>query len=398
MDRLYLARDVPTPTGGRGGVDVVAGRRPLHYPPGMHSQGQFRRVRTAATIGTFAAVAMLLAACGGSSGSTGSGSSGSAAATRPEGRWTTVSWETGRSPAPANYTYGTASVSAVAYRPLCKTGPCEIAVRPDGVNGTYNTVGEPASDSDKAKQGSPYRLQWNATTQTYESSRDLGSVECTVAGAGGTPVQVPKGYTSKVTTSSTFTAPSKTAPAQLGGTRVATATGNPQSVAQGCTDFTVTGTTAAAPNGSITPDSTRAASTYRITEVVDSQEPAGQRPRGFVGILVPESTVTTAGQGIAITGVLGVPATLRRTAAGWTGSVSASKGACSGDGSGPAEFDAKESWIGLRPIALTKSGAPVLAGRWEYVANPNPAGVAAGCSLTTNKGYVILVPTAAIGS
>ena len=232
-----------------------------------------------------------------------------------------MSWETGRTPPTPNYNYGTASVQAVVYRPLCKTGPCDIAVTPDGVNGTYYPVGDPPPDSVKAKKGQPYRLQWNAATRTYESRSDRASY-CQ-GRQSETPVLVPNGYRTKSSSSTTFTAPSKTAPAQLGGTGVITATGNAESVAKGCADYSVNFPVVAAPNQSIAPDAKQAAGTYRVTETVDAAEPAGQRPRGFVGILVPESTVTAVGKGIAVTGVLGLPATLKLTATGWTGSVSA---------------------------------------------------------------------------
>ena len=67
------------------------------------------------------------------------------------------------------------------------------------------------------------------------------------------------------------------------------------------------------------------------------------------------------------------------------------------EGEGPGEFDSTETWTDLRPVTVTGTAGPVLAGRWELIENPNDAGVAAGCSFGSNTGWVIFVPTAAVG-
>jgi hypothetical protein len=48
-------------------------------------------------------------------------------------------------------------------------------------------------------------------------------------------------------------------------------------------------------------------------------------------------------------------------------------------------------------VARTETGEPILVGTWRYVAKPTASGIADGCSLTTNRGFVILVPLGAIG-
>jgi hypothetical protein len=87
---------------------------------------------------------------------------------------------------------------------------------------------------------------------------------------------------------------------------------------------------------------------------------------------------------------------VRSTRTGWSGTVKATPpGSCVATSTKPA-FDTTETWRDLHPVARTETGAPILAGTWRYVANPTASGVADGCSLVTNVGYVILVPTGAI--
>ena len=158
-----------------------------------------------------------------------------------------------------------------------------------------------------------------------------------------------------------------------------TATGTPAGTPQGCTDFSVTAGTAGSPTGSVKVSAPGAAGQYRITEIVARTEGSGQRPRGFTGILVPDSTVTAKGRGLTITGIVGT-ATLRSTRAGWTGRVKATQASCLATSTEPG-YETTETWTGLRPLARTGTGEPILGGTWRYVANPTASGVRDGCSL-----------------
>jgi hypothetical protein len=346
----------------------------------MHRRGARSAARVVIVVTVVLALAML-----------GSAADAASSAKRPQGHWTIVNWEVARDPADPQYVPGTAGVLEVRYAPRCGSGPCTVRVRPAGRNGTFMAAGEPVTrDSDRGG----FVMAWNPADREYTVHRDLGAVLCTTGdGAGGTRT-VPKGYRQTIDGSYRFRAARGRTAAALFGERVATATGTPASVAQGCTDFRVNGRSAGAPTGSVTVTAARAAGRYRITEIVDRTEGSGQRPHGFAGILVPESTVTAKGRGLTITGIVG-PATLRSTRAGWTGSVKRTQASCVATSTSPG-YETTETWTGIHPVARTEAGAPVLAGTWRYVATPKASGVHDGCSPVVNRGYVILVPMGAI--
>jgi hypothetical protein len=312
---------------------------------------------------------------------------------RPEGRWTIVSWAVSREPASPDFVPGTASVSQAAFSPQCGSGPCAVRVRPAGRSGTYVATDAPLTrDADRGA----YRIAWDKGEGVYTAHRDRGRVLCTTGDGAGGVKRVPGGYTQTTDVTYRFRPAGSGTPASITGERVSAATGTAVGAPQGCSDFRVTASVAGSPTGSVKVTPRAAAGHYRITEVVDRTEPAGQRPHGFSGILVPDSTVTAKGRGLTLTGVIGT-ATLRPTRKGWTGSASGTQPSCVSTSTEPG-FDAKETWTGIHPVARTESGAPILVGTWRYVADPTASGVRDGCSPVTNRGYVILVPLDAIGS
>jgi hypothetical protein len=347
----------------------------------VHRQGAHSHARVIAVLATAALAVTVAATVAG----------GASDAKRPEGPWTLVDWEVARQPPNPQYVPGTANVVQVVFSPRCSSGPCAVRVRGGGRRGTYVAAGAPISKSDEQRTST---LAWNAQRGVYTVHRDYGQVLCTTSDGAGGLKRVPKGYTRTGDATYRFRRAKSAGGASIVGETITTATGSPQAVPQGCTNYSFTSKSAGAPTGAVHVTAAGAAGQYRITEIVDRTEGSGQRPHGFSGILVPNSTVAANGRALTITGIVGT-ATLRPTRAGWTGSVRTTAPSCVSTSTEPG-YTTTETWTGVHPLARTETGDPVLAGTWRYVANPNASGVHDGCSLVVNQGYVILVPMGAI--
>ncbi len=182
------------------------------------------------------------------------------------------------------------------------------------------------AESSKGVKGENFKFTWNRAKRTYQFVGLASKASCTVATADSQTKEVPNGYLSSDRVEYTFAPGAKGKTPSLTGTRTTTLKGTPEGAAAGCTDHEVTSAVFGTPTGTTAGD-VAIAGKYTVTEVVDTQEPANQRPRGFTGILIADSAITTSGSRTSISGFLA-----------------------------------------------------------------NPAGVDAGCTLTTNKGFVILVP------
>lgn len=316
---------------------------------------------------------------------------GASDAKRPQGRWTIVNWDVAREPSDPQYVPGTAGVTQVAFSPRCSSGPCAIRVRGGGPHGTYVAAGAPVSKGDDRRTST---LVWNRARGVYTVHRDYGTLACTTSDGAGGVRRVPKGYMKIADATYRFRRAQGRVPVSITGETSSASTGTTEGVPQGCTDFSTTGRSAGAPTGAVHVTAAGAAGQYRITEIVDRTKGSGQRPHGFSGILVPDSTVTAKGRGLTITGIVGT-ATLRPTRAGWTGSVKTTQQSCVATSTEPG-YNTSETWTGIHPVARTATGEPVLAGTWRYVANPTASGVRDDCKLVVNRGYVILVPMGAI--
>ena len=309
----------------------------------------------------------------------------STAAERPEGTWNTVRWSTEREGA----ALGDAVQSVATFTPKCDDGPCDIEVTPAGANGTYRPEGYAIADP--VTPGEPYTLTWDESTGTYVDHDEPALESCTTA--DGKVVQ--DGYSVERTATYEFEPAKDSKPASVHGTYVEVATGTPTGAPQGCTDYKATWTVAGAPADAFAEGGPSFADSYVITEVVEVTEPVDQRPKGFRGVIAADAKVTTEGDSVLLAGTRSVPAKLTETDGAWFGTATDATSRCS-DGEGPGEYDSTETWTGLRTIALTEQGAPILSGRWDVMETPNATGQANGCTVGSNKGYVILVPTAAV--
>jgi hypothetical protein len=328
------------------------------------------------------AVGLTLAACGDDAGPSGSATSAPANTARPEGSWTMVRWLDRRSDTSADR--GRAVERRLALTPSCPTGPCDVAVKPGGVGGTYLPEGYTASAN--ARPPTPYTLSWQEASGTYEFAEGPVKVSCTTADGRS----VPDGYEVTSTLSLTFT---PGPPAALRGTYTEKVKGIGAGIAAKCTDHEAFWTVAAAPTVTALDQEVDLAGTYVVTEVVEAVVPAGSRPPGFAGILVPSAKVAKAESGFTITGTGATSAMLSAGATGWGGEASSSA-ACEPGGRTVADgFSQTERWSALLPVVSTEAGRPVLVGRWESQWTPTAAGASAGCTASSNKGYVLLVPT-----
>jgi len=351
-----------------------------------------RTRRLLGTVAIVAAIALAAGACSGSSNGDDKKASGDESTTttaqgtdRPEGEWNIVRWQTARAGAPQ---MGDAQASVSKLEPTCKSGPCDIEVTPAGAQGTYRPEGYPLTDP--VEPGEPYTLTWDEATGSYFNS-SVTTTDCTT-----TSGDVADGYSVTRVTRLQFHPATKDQPESLHGTMEESAKGTPEGAAKGCTDYAATWSVAGAPVGAFDgADGPAFADAYTVTEIVDATQPAETRPRGFRGIILEDAAVTVEGDTAKLVGTLGTPATLREADGTWSGSATSDTGRCS-EGEGPGEYDSTEQWSELRAVAATEDGAPILVGHWEQIHNPNAAGTSAGCTMTSNQGFVILVPKAAV--
>jgi hypothetical protein len=327
------------------------------------------------------ALCLMLASCGGDSGSNPAPQPSNAA--RPEGSWTLVRWLVRRSDTTTGR--GQAAERQLSLTPSCPTGPCDVAVKPDGFGGTYLPEGYTVSAT--SRPPGPYTLTWTPASGTYEFVDPPAKVSCTTAEGK----VVPDGYELTSTTSVTFTPGS---PAALRGTYTEKVKG--AGVAAQCTDYEAVWTIAAAPTSAALDQAVDLAGTYVVTEVVEAVEPAGSRPPGTAGILVPSATVAKTASGYSVTGTAAKPTGLAATADGWVGEGTAPAACEPGDRTVPDGYTQKEQWSRMRPVVSTEDGRPVVVGLWQSQWSPTAAGASAGCPATSNKGYVLLVPTSAV--
>ncbi|MEV6520358.1 hypothetical protein AB0M43_00275 [Longispora sp. NPDC051575] len=304
---------------------------------------------------------------------------------QPSGSWTVVRWLKSRSDTEAGH--GEALERRLTLTPSCGAGRCDIAVKPDGANGTYLPEGYASPDPPKA--GAPYTLSWK--DGGYEHVDPASLVSCTAV--GGTVV--PDGYEVTSTTTLTFTPPKDGKPAALRGTYKDRAKGVGPGIAAKCTDFDSEWEVAGAPTRAALDEAVDLAGKYVVTEVVQAVEPPGARPPGYSGNLFDPAVVAKAAPGWTVTGT-GPPATLTAGAGGWGGETSTPMACNLGAGDIAGGFTRVETWSRLRPVVSTAQGAPVLTGRWSLRFVPTPAGAAAGCAASSNTGYVLFVPAGAV--
>lgn len=349
----------------------------------------------------------LLAACGGGSdsGSSTGASDGDettttaavdAAAERPEGNWTVVSYDTGRSDGPADYVKGNASVRLVSYEPTCDTGPCTIKVVPGGADGTFVPAGEPRREG-QDYTGTPYELTWDEATETYTHASEPVSERCT--NTAGEVVE--GGYTASVTRTYTFRPPTDDAPAGLFGERVDTFESTETGAAKGCTPFTVTYGTSGTPTGEVAADPTTLPGDYATSWIVEKDETDGggeTLPVGYAGVLGTWKLAGDAAE-LQLTATVDQSFPLLPAGEGWSGSLAGATEECTAEGSNEALglWDLTESVTDLTPVALTEDGLTILSGKWNYAATPQPDARANGCVQKTQSAMVTLVPTSELG-
>jgi hypothetical protein len=299
-----------------------------------------------------------------------------------------VRWLTSRSDSTIGR--GQAAERRLAFAPSCDTGRCDIAVKPDGMNGTY--LPEWYTAVADAKPPTPYTLTWTEATGTYEFVDQRSLVSCTTV--DGTVV--PNGYEITSTTSVRFVAGAAGRPPALRGTYTEKSTGVGAGIAAKCTDYETSWTIAAAPTSVAPNDQVDLAGTYVTTEVVESVLPAGTRAPGYAGILLPSAKVEKAGSGYAISGTAPKPVDLSFSASGWAGAATSSTTCGTETRSVPDGYDQTERWSRLRPVGSTEDDRPIIVGHWESDWAPTPAGAAADCAAAGNRGYVILIPAESV--
>jgi hypothetical protein len=348
------------------------------------------------------ALSLGAAGCGGgSSGSDDAGGGGTAerstttapaadgGAERPEGTWALVSVELERSDQ-AEFAAGQSQLRLAGLEPTCDEGSCDVEVAPAGVDGTY--LPEGVTPAKGAAAPEPYTLAWEPDEERYVRTTEAVS-SCTTA-EGQT---VEEAYATTTVATLEFRPAEGGRPAALTGTYTETVTPTAAGGAvAGCTPFEERGAVFGTPEGEAAGlDDLDLAGTYVTTEVVEEVEPAGQRDPGFAGLL-GEQTVAADGDRYTVTGILGEPAPLERSGDAFGGTTPEVSQPCRLATEVADGFTSTETWSELAPVGLDDEGRPILAGRWRLFENPTPAGVDGGCSLSSNTGHVLLVPSGAI--
>ncbi len=346
----------------------------------------------------------LLAACGGSDDGASGGDDASEksststtvdpATERPQGEWTIVSYDVGRSDGPADYAKGGASVRLVTYEPTCDSGPCTIKALP-GDDGTFLPPDEPRLEG-QDYTGTPYELTWDEASETYTYMSEPEVVSCTNA-AGE---QVESAYTRTTQRTYTFRPPTDDAPAGLFGERIETNEPTEAGAAKNCTPFAVTLRTAGTPTGEATADPATLAGDYATSWTVEKDESdSGEPPLpvGYAGLL---GTWKLAGDDaeLQLTATAAQPFPLTAAGQAWSGSLAGATEECTAEGTNDALglWDLTESVTDLTPVALTEDGLPILSGKWAYSATPQPDARANKCEQASQAAMVTMVPTAAL--
>ena len=335
----------------------------------------------------------VLAGCGGSDDDGASGGEDSTeevtgGTERPEGPWTFVRTQLERSDAP-DLPPGLSEVRLTALEPSCESGPCDVEGTPAGADGTYYPEGYTVVDPPAPQ---PETLTWDATAEEYTITSAVETVGCTTVELE----RVEDAYELQTTATLTFVPPEGGAPASLVGTYEQSVTSTPAGAAAGCTPYEESGSVVASPTGALDGSDLQLEGEYETTEIVEVVEPAGQRPPGVAGLL-PRMSIEGAGDDLVITGILDEPATLTQGEAGAGGSTDTVSRPCTLETEVADGFTSQETWTDLAPVALTADGDLILAGRWRIEENPTEVGVDAGCSFSTNTGYIVMVPVDAVG-
>lgn len=340
-----------------------------------------------------ALVAFLAASCGGSDDDRTSGTTRPPEpnTARPEGPWTFALWTTARSDIP-DLTKGDAAESRLTLDPACAAGPCDIAVRANGVDGTTRPEGMPSRPNQTPFV--PYELSWDAAAGRYNRVTESPIVDdCTTAEYQ----EVKGGYEVVRNWVLEFRAPDGDRPASLIGTFTQKVTPTPAGEAAGCTPFEESGEIAAAPTDSLTDNvESRLAGDY-VATVILGQSTQSEAAIGNSFVLQSDEAPPTesmkiekSDEGFTMRGLSGTPAPLTRGESGWDASISVIDKNC-----GP-EVPATETFSGLRPIALTEDGAPVLSGTFSIEFTRTPEAPAHACDPSSESGYLLLVPAQAV--
>lgn len=303
---------------------------------------------------------------------------------RPEGAWTLVTWPIKRSD--TKDFQPIASISNTTITPSCTQGPCDLAFGTAASSDTSNGSG-PALTTGAVDSAKLLQFRWDGTS--YVASKPAREVSCTAkVGAA----EIPKGYTSKSTFKLTFLPPSADGPARLHGTVIETNVGTKAGKGKGCRDFTETSAVSGSSTGSVDaaalPQGAYDASMSSTGSTPKSLAPVG------VGFWLGPMTASGTKDAPTITGLTSATAPLATVKEGWDGNAPSAPMDCQAiDGSNTTKgADGLESFSGLHPVAVTKTGDPIFSGTWRLSTNPNEVGLKAGCSLTRWEGRLLLVP------
>ncbi|MDN5767202.1 MAG: hypothetical protein L0H96_09345 [Humibacillus sp.] len=303
---------------------------------------------------------------------------------RPEGAWTLVTWPIKRSD--TKDFQPIANISNMMITPSCTQGPCDLAFSTAESSNTSNGPG-PAPTTGAVESAKLLQFHWDGTS--YVARKPAREVSCTAkVGAA----EIPKGYTSKSTFKLSFLPPSAGGPARVHGTVIETNTGTKAGKGKGCRDFTETSAVSGSSTGSVDaaalPQGAYDASMSSTGSTPKSLAPVG------AGFWLGPMTASGTKDALTITGMTSATAPLAPATEGWDGNAPGAPMDCEAIDGSPASkgSDGLESFSGLHPVAVTKSGDPIFSGTWRLRTNPNKVGLKAGCSLTRWEGRLLLVP------
>lgn len=290
-----------------------------------------------------------------------------------------VAWTTKRSDQGSPHPQ--ARIFLGTWTPSCASGPCDTTLAPAGADGSFRDPEAPLAEGSEPTT-TPIALTWDGTS--YANTSEPRVVSCTTASGS----LIPDGYTSTSEMSVRFVAGEGDAKPRVEGTIVSSAVGSAASRAKGCTDFVATEEFVGSPTGSV--DSALLPEGEVSASLTSTGTPVASR-----GTVLWLGTMTlTAGSPARITGLTKASGDLVEASGGW-GAKAAGPSACSGTGGAVVDkgADGVEEFTGLKAVALTSSGEPILAGTWTLGLTPNATGTAAKCAATSYAGRVVLVPS-----